>query len=263
MPVATRSQFIALFGDPQPIKSHIEGEYLVSRNWFSQSVVRVASEKFSQLGAFYLHYKVVLALYAVFEDLSADTTLINISTYYPRDSRESKTKYTPDSWKGHLLAVALDLNHTKPLNQFNRNRDAAVEAAKAKYGEENWMWFDQPATLVKTMKSNGFIWGGDWTSKVDPMHFEPSSTFSSSVSSKKDLIKIMKEKDPNVLKIVSENPDGWNLYDDASKEMIQQMEALQPVLPSQATLKAQALTLSEKASSTVTKLVTLYPGPSM
>lgn len=76
---------------------------------------------------------------------------------------------TPLSY--HSYGIAFDLNPQQNFTRSYPRRNGPKPFSRA------WkrVWGDAGAVtpeIVELFKSYGFAWGGDWTSFVDPMHFE-------------------------------------------------------------------------------------------
>ncbi|MDD2487478.1 MAG: M15 family metallopeptidase [Candidatus Gracilibacteria bacterium] len=81
----------------------------------------------------------------------------SVGGYNPRKVRDYKDTQYSGQISAHSLGLAIDINPKEngflPYKTSGRNCKI-------------------PKVFVDIMKKNGFIWGGDWQTPYDPMHFE-------------------------------------------------------------------------------------------
>lgn len=103
-----------------------------------------------------LHKCMVPLLQKVEADIKADPAA---SKYGITDFQwfNWRTKRNGSSLSNHALGIAFDINPDKNMGSFGNGG------------------CDMPKEFVNAFKKNGFVWGGDWKSPYDPMHFEYSN----------------------------------------------------------------------------------------
>lgn len=149
---------VAFYGDPR-------GPHGVNQKWFSDNVVRVVPPwKMFYAGkpivSIAFHKKCAPALKAALDEIwlvcGKDQKVIEKNGLHEYGgSFNYRLIRKSNALSNHSFAIALDIAPTG--NELGK-----------KVGK-------MPTFVVKAFKNQGFRWGGDYTGRKDPMHFEAVS----------------------------------------------------------------------------------------
>jgi len=151
--VLTYEEKVNLFGDPKPKPADKNGYAILDKKFLEN----IKMFEFPVIGKYMFHVKVFSQLLKVLEqvkeaglDKEIDVKITRQAggTFVPRYQRWSPN-YPLSS---HAFGIAIDM--------FSVGSDGVIE--KTKWSKE----------FVKIFKQNGFVWGGDFKSFYDPIHFE-------------------------------------------------------------------------------------------
>lgn len=157
-------QIYERYGDPA--LRIVSGEWQVDPRWESANLVTIHHTIIpsSQGGKLYVHKLIVPMLLATFDDwlgLQAGDSypIRHIGCFAPRAQRGESWLASTHSW-----AIAFDLNpDTNPLIWPCPVGDPRRMAPGA---------MDIPSAWVAAAKARGWVWGGDFSRRFDPMHFQ-------------------------------------------------------------------------------------------
>lgn len=150
------NEIIATYGDPQYHAGNVDP------HWESQNLVMLHGLPLVAGGKLYVHKLVALPLQLALADCEriGGYELEHVGCFNPRAQRGASA----DILSTHTWAIAIDINPDRnplitgcPVGDPRRSAEGAC---------------DIPPAWIAAFKARGFFWGGDFSRRFDPQHFQ-------------------------------------------------------------------------------------------
>jgi hypothetical protein len=149
------AEILAAYGDPK-----FDGRR-VDRKWEGENLITLHGLPLIPGGQIHVHKLVALPLQLALADCAriGGYQIYSFGCFSPRAQRGSKGLLSTHTW-----AIAVDING--PSNRlispcFENDPRRTAPGAR-----------DIPDAWVAAFKARGFFWGGDFSHRFDPMHFQ-------------------------------------------------------------------------------------------
>lgn len=152
-------QIVATYGDPK-IRIDVHGEWVVDSAW-ERKYMKTIEHEILPLGRLYVNVVAAEAMLHVFDDWLAlqkqDGYVVQrVGCFNPRAQRGSVTRPSTHSW-----GIAIDLNPDDNKLIICPKDDPRRLDPKNKTIPDTW---------IAAWRARGFMWGGDFENRFDPMH---------------------------------------------------------------------------------------------